>query len=55
MMTKDRKNCGIKIQKSVDKIEQLDKEGKKKKYTFVSERIIKDDLGFIIGVEKIWQ
>ncbi len=55
-MTDKRDQINIKKSKAGDKIKALDPTTKKlRDFKFVSERIIKDDDGNIIGVEKIWQ
>jgi len=49
-MTKDRDKCGIPISTTSDEIEVS---GEMKK--FKKERVVKDEDGNIIGVEKEWQ
>jgi len=55
-MKSKRGDVGITVSKVTDKIKGYDQiTGKLRDFKFVSERIIRDDDGNIIGVEKKWQ
>tara|TARA_R110000823_G_scaffold261706_1_gene382449 strand:+ start:488 stop:667 length:180 start_codon:yes stop_codon:yes gene_type:complete len=55
-MSDKRDKINIKKSKAGDTIKGIDPKTKKvRDFKFVKERIIKDDDGNIIGVEKIWQ